>query len=297
MGDRAAAPAGATESTFDLASGRIAALSWGDPEAPPLVAIHGWLDNAASFNAIAPLLSERFHVLALDLPGHGHSAHRPAGESYELLDYVRDLALLVEGQLAQPVTLVGHSLGGIVASLLAASRPGWVDQLIMIDSLGPMVGEPEAFPGQLGKALERMVNGSRGEPPSYASLDEAVQARMGGRIPLTREAAAHIVPRNLHDQGPPWQWRTDPRLRYPSMHKLEEAEVQACLKAIECRALVVRASQGLLAYAQDMTGRRLGLMSRETLLEFEGGHHCHLDGDCSQLASACLEWLEPNRPD
>jgi len=275
----------------------MAALSWGDPDAPPLIAVHGWLDNAASFNAIAPMLAEHFHVLAVDLPGHGHSHHRPAGESYELLDYARDLAFLVEGQIGQPVSLVGHSLGGIVAGLYAASRPQWVQRLIMIDSLGPMVGEPEAFPGQLGKALERMVNGSRGEPPSYSTLDEAIQARMGGRIPLSREAAEQIVPRNLNPQGPPWQWRTDPRLRYPSMHKLEEAEVQACLKAVECPALVVLASHGLLSYASGMTEQRLGLMPGETVLKTEGGHHCHLDGNCRELVSACLEWLEQNRPE
>lgn len=297
MGDYAGAPEGATESTFDLPSGRIAALSWGDPSAPPLIAIHGWLDNAASFNAVAPELAEHFHVLALDLPGHGHSDHRPEGESYELLDYVRDLAFLVEGRMARPVSLLGHSLGGIVAALFAASRPAWVQRLIMIDSLGPMVGEPAEFPGQLGKALARMVNGSRGESPRYESLDEAIQARMGGRIPLTREAAEHIVPRNLRAQGPPWQWRTDPRLRYPSMHKLEEPEVQACLQAIECPTLVVRASQGLLAYARDLMEPRLGLIPGETLHETEGGHHCHLDGNRRQLVSAWIEWLEQNRPE
>ena len=55
---------------------RIAAREWGDPEGEPVLAIHGWLDNAASFDTLAPLLAE-LHLVALDLPGHGRSQHRP----------------------------------------------------------------------------------------------------------------------------------------------------------------------------------------------------------------------------
>ena len=70
---------GARELTLDLPHLRLAARAWGDPSLPPLLALHGWLDNAASFDRLAPLLCEHFHIVALDLPGHGRSGHRPAG--------------------------------------------------------------------------------------------------------------------------------------------------------------------------------------------------------------------------
>lgn len=57
--------------------GELSALQWGQPDAPPLLALHGWLDNAASFARLAPLLAKHRRAIALDMPGHGHSAHLP----------------------------------------------------------------------------------------------------------------------------------------------------------------------------------------------------------------------------
>ena len=60
-----------------LAGGRLAALAWGEPSAPTWLALHGWLDNAASFSRLAPLLCTRLgvRIVALDFSGHGHSLH------------------------------------------------------------------------------------------------------------------------------------------------------------------------------------------------------------------------------
>jgi len=70
------------ELELELPHLRLAAQVWGDPLLPRLLALHGWLDNAASFDRLAPLLCEHFHIVALDLPGHGRSGHRPPGTWY-----------------------------------------------------------------------------------------------------------------------------------------------------------------------------------------------------------------------
>ena len=74
---------------LSLAQGRLAALSWGRADAPTWLALHGWLDNAASFTRLAPLLVEALdiRIVALDFRGHGHSAHAPQGGDYALCDY------------------------------------------------------------------------------------------------------------------------------------------------------------------------------------------------------------------
>jgi len=79
-----------TEMTFTIPNRKIAALSNGQTGKPLLLMVHGWLDNSASFTKLIPLLNE-FHVIAIDLPGHGKSSHRSADAHYHLLDYVHDL--------------------------------------------------------------------------------------------------------------------------------------------------------------------------------------------------------------
>ncbi len=69
----------ARELSLELPHLRLAAQAWGDPQLPRLLALHGWLDNAASFDRLAPLLCGHFHIVAIDLPGHGRSGHRPPG--------------------------------------------------------------------------------------------------------------------------------------------------------------------------------------------------------------------------
>ncbi|HJU38804.1 MAG TPA: alpha/beta fold hydrolase, partial [Tahibacter sp.] len=139
------------EIALELPHLTLAALAWGDPALPPLLAVHGWLDNAASFSALAPLLAARFHVVAIDLPGHGRSAHRAPGTWYHYVDYLGDLAGAVAALGWQRFTLLGHSLGGAVASAYAAAHPERVGRLLLVESLGPLTQAPEAALEQLRK--------------------------------------------------------------------------------------------------------------------------------------------------
>src|SRR5690554_4922181 len=100
-------------------SGRLALKVWGEPEAPPVLALHGWMDNAATFDALAPQL-RGLRLIAPDLPGHGLSAHRPPAADYSIWSYVADL-LAISGALSLPrFRLLGHSMGGSIATLFAA---------------------------------------------------------------------------------------------------------------------------------------------------------------------------------
>jgi pimeloyl-ACP methyl ester carboxylesterase len=101
----------------------LAALSWGEPDAPPLVMLHGWLDNAASFALLAPHLAERFHVIALDLPGHGSSQHFPENMIYQHVDYARTVLAAVDALALPRFHLLGHSLGAGVATMVAIAAP------------------------------------------------------------------------------------------------------------------------------------------------------------------------------
>ncbi|MEO5830348.1 MAG: alpha/beta fold hydrolase, partial [Rhodanobacter sp.] len=124
--------------TVTLPQLSLQAQLWGDASLPPLLALHGWLDNAGSFARLAPLLTGRHHVIALELPGHGHSEHLSAGSNYHFLDYVRDVLAVADALRLERFALLGHSLGAGVASLVAAAIPQRISQLFLIEGLGPL---------------------------------------------------------------------------------------------------------------------------------------------------------------
>ena len=100
----------------------MAAHLYGPEDGQPVIALHGWLDNAATFSRLAPLLPG-LRILALDFAGHGYSAHRPAGGSYLLWDNVLDVLLVAQAMGWERFSLLGHSMGAIVSVLLAAAMP------------------------------------------------------------------------------------------------------------------------------------------------------------------------------
>src|SRR5690349_15211801 len=131
-------PTRAGELAIGLPHLTLAARAWGDPRLPKLLALHGWLDNAATFDLLAPLLCEHFHIVAIDFPGHGRSGWRPAGTWYHYVDYLNDVLAAADALEWPRFGLLGHSLGGAVASALAAACPERIELLLLIEALGPL---------------------------------------------------------------------------------------------------------------------------------------------------------------
>ena len=118
---------------FDRGGRDLAALRYGTRGGTRVLALHGWLDNAMSFAPLAAQLPE-LDLVALDLPGHGHSAHRPPRTWYHYIDYLDDALLALDALGWDRCVLLGHSLGGAVASVLAAARPERVEGLLLIEA-------------------------------------------------------------------------------------------------------------------------------------------------------------------
>ncbi|MEC7816956.1 MAG: alpha/beta hydrolase [Pseudomonadota bacterium] len=287
---------GGQECRWPLSAITLAGIHWPakpeSEEAVPVVMLHGWLDNAMTFARLAPELSRLAPVYALDMAGHGHSGHRPDGYAYWLMDYVADLAEWLETHMApdgRPVDLVGHSLGGIVCALLAAAFPEKVRRLVMIDSLGALSRSVDQTIPQLRKALKKRLSGSS-PAATYPDVVTASRVREGGLSPLSAEAAALLVPRNMRSTGSGQVWRTDARLRHPACLMMTEEQVRASLAAISTPALFVKASEGLLARQSLLTERAELVPGLETIT-VPGGHHCHLDGDPQPVIDAIKRFL------
>jgi esterase len=143
---------------------RLHYLDWGSPEKPPLVLLHGIARHAHSFDHIAPHFARNYHVLAIDMRGHGDSAWDPEGD-YLVEDHVRDLEDLVAQLGLRGITLLGNSTGGRVAQVFAGLHPNLVAKLV-VEDVGP------ERPEDIASGFARRV---RQEADGWASEDELVR--------------------------------------------------------------------------------------------------------------------------
>lgn len=261
----------------------LAAHCYGPPQGRPVLALHGWLDNAMTFARLAPKLSG-LRIVALDFAGHGHSGHRTEGASYQLWDYALD-ALLVAEQLGwQRFSLLGHSLGAIVSVLLAGALPDKIERIALIDGLIPYTGEAEDAPQKLGEALLAQIALRDKRKPVYRTTDQAVEVRMHGVGKVSREAAELLAVRGLEPIPGGYTWRTDARLTLPSPLRLTQAHALSFLRHIACPACLILAEQGMLVHERQFQDLLPSLAFETHILP--GGHHLHLDDDAGAVSTA-----------
>lgn len=289
------APAGGSPLELSLPGGRVGALRWGRAGARPVLAVHGWLDNAASFDFLAPRLCPTMDLdlVAIDLPGHGHShwserGYAPATQAGVLLQVLDALGW-------QQADLIGHSLGATLATLLAAAVPERVRSLCCVDALGGPAARLEDCVPRLRRHLLASLVRPRPEPRSLDSLEQGIAARQRANG-LGHAAATALVRRGMHLHEGRWHWRTDPALTLPSAFYLEETQVQAVLAALQVPTLVVLAKGGPLLQSPQTLARRLAcLPAQATVIDLEGGHHLHME-QAGALAPHVLDLLTGTQP-
>lgn len=265
---------------------------WGRPGGRPLVLLHGARDCAATFRFVVAALRGDWDVAAPDWRGHGHSGRAPGG--YWTHDFLADLEALLDGLgLREPVDVVGHSLGGNVATLYAGLRPDRVRRLVSIDGLGP---SPRRLPVDVGRMLVGWLDGlAAPDRRGYASLEE-VAARLRAANPrLGAERAALLaeVSAECCADGR-WRWLFDPAFRHslPTLHRLEEwAEIWS---RITCPVLWIGSSdtQGDAPSCDEATvAARLALLPQADFVRLaDTGHNIHHDRP-EEVASLVEEFL------
>ncbi len=262
----------------------VAAHLYGPEVGRPVIALHGWLDNAATFSRLAPLLNG-VRIVALDLPGHGHSDHRPAGAAYNIWDYAHDVLQTAEQFGWKRFSLLGHSMGAIVSVLLAGAVPDRIERLALIDGVIPFTGEADTAPQKLGEALQALLAVENKRKPVYASFEQAVAARMKGVGAVSHDAAERLAMRGLMPVPGGYTWRTDARLMLPSPMRLSRAHALAFVNRVECPVSLVLAEQGLMNRPAMLELTESLTFSRHRL---PGGHHLHLDDQPGAEAVAAV---------
>ena len=262
------------EVEFPLRNITLRGLGFGDPSNPLIVALHGWLDNAATFEPLAGYLTD-FYLVALDLAGHGKSDHRSKDAHYHLVDFVYDVHEVVESQGWSDFILLGHSMGGIIGSMYTSCFPEKVSKYITIESLGPFTKDSESSPTQLRESIESRLAGaaSTGKHPSNKQSVIRARAIAGG---FSDDCATILVERNLTEVNGQLEFTTDRRLRTFSSLRITEDQAQAFLEAITCPTIVIIADNGY-EIVKKMAELRKNWIKQVKLLQSPGSHHPQLD--------------------
>ncbi|WP_374603431.1 alpha/beta fold hydrolase [Arenimonas sp.] len=276
------------EVTLDTARGPLAALRGGDPSGPKLLCLHGWLDNAASFVPLAPHLAG-FDWVAPDLPGHGASAHRAPGYDYAFADWLHDVLDAMDALGWARADLLGHSMGGAIACVLAAAVPARVRRLALVEALGPVAGDPAKAGERLRDAVAARRDKPARAPRVLPDVDTAVAARLVASR-MSPEAARLIVQRNLREVEGGYAWRSDPRLTWPGHVRMDENTIQAMLRAIEAPVRVVAADPAPPYFPPEVRQARLACLREASVVVLPGSHHLHMEQPAA-VADALLDFL------
>lgn len=258
----------------------IEALAWGPEGGVPVLALHGWLDNAASFEILAPLLSG-CRVVAPDLTGHGLSDHRSPDATYQIWDDIPQLLGLLDRLGWDKCVLLGHSRGGIIATLLAAAMPERVSALVTLDGLTTSPVADSDFVRQLHDFLtNRKRHGARSERV-FPTREDFIERRSHYGVPA--DIAARLSVRALEETDGGYRLRADPRLYGASAVKLNEGQIAAVLRGLAVPVLCVWASRGLLLRTElaSVPERAKELVTDLSVATVEGHHHFHMETDAA----------------
>lgn len=238
----------------------------------PVLALHGWLDNANSFVPMAEYLHD-CDLVAIDFPGHGLSDSRPPGVHYHFDDYVFDILAALDALGWHSAHLLGHSLGGAVSTLAAAAAPDRVRTLALIEGLGPISAPADSTAAGWRKAVEKSTTRPR---RIHGERSAAIAARVRGSD-LTAESAGLLAERGLVEVEGGWQWRHDLRLTWPSAHRYTEPQVINLLSAIEAPVVNIHSDPptGILVHRRYQL-RLAALRNTRGKLACPGGHHLHM---------------------
>jgi len=292
------------ENNYRLSWGQLATLETpGLPSAPVLVALHGWLDNAASFIPLMESLPE-YKWIAVDLAGHGHSNSRPGGNLRHLLSYMQDLWELIALLGHEQINLVGHSLGTGIAGVIAATQPSQVNKLVLIDGMGPFSIDPEqlistmsdGFSDHQSYTVRKELSGG-----FFSNSDQAIEHLCKRRnwppsdstdsAESSHRAIELIAQRQLKQVGDQFQWAYDQQLKIKSALPFNHEQANAIYENVMAQTLIFRFSEGPMHDTKIPWQQRLDALKQKELIDLEGNHHLHMFAP-EQLEAKIRDFIE-----
>ena len=277
-------------SELDGREGRIALTHWGPQDPSPILLLHGWMDCGAGWQLLADQLPDDWPLVAIDWPGYGRSARR--AERYWFADHVAELDWLV-GVLSpdRPARLIGHSMGGTVASIYAGVRPARVAWLANLEGFGMPELPHEKFPGYFESWLDALK-----APPvarCYPNLELLAQAlqRANPRLPLSNARYLARAWTRPVDGG--FEILADPLQQLPTPIRYTRTDLEACWARVRAPLLLLYGAESdymQRAIGPDALNRLRSLMPSMRAGSIAGAGHLLPHEQPVQVAHALVQF-------
>jgi len=270
------------ERSFQNKGLNFAAKEWGRSGYPPVIALHGWLDNANTFDCLLPHM-ENLHVIALDLAGHGRSDFRSQDSGYDIWHDIGDVMAVADQMGWEQFGLIGHSRGAIICGLVAGTFPERISQVAMIDGYMPLPEDGHNTAKHIARAIYENKRYGAASPTGFQDYDRAVQARVNGFVPLQLEAATILAERGVIESEGLFYWRNDQRLKAASMVKFGVDQLKSFLSAIIAPTVLIQAENS--AFSPDKAqAEALTWVPQMQIKKLAGSHHLHLEEGAAEVA-------------
>ena len=248
---------------------------WGNPDGPPLILLHGFLDQGRSFRFLGPELTEDYRLIAPDHRGHGRSSHLGKGATYYFPDYILDLDALITHLGLHDAFIAGHSMGASIGLYFAGAFPERVRALLLLDGIGPTAEDPAKSAKRMRdwvKAVRRTEKASSGGLDSLDDVADRI-ARMSPRASRDRLLSIADDAAERGEDGR-YRFRHDSVHRVPSARHFDVERFEAFLTAIQCPTLVAWGEK--TPFKPPDSAQRVQLLAEHTEVRVEGaGHNLH----------------------
>lgn len=260
---------------------RLHYVDWGNAGAPPLLMVHGGRDHCRNWDWAAQALRDDYHVIAPDLRGHGDSQWMVGG-TYTIADYVYDIAQLLHQTKLTPVTIISHSLGGMISLRYAGVYPESVDKLVAIEGLG---FSPKILAKRAKLTAEQRVRewvdslrGLSGRGPRrYPNLEEAVRRMQDENPHLSPQQARHLTIHGVsQNEDGTYSWKFDNYVRAFPPYDMAAGDIHALWSNITCPTLLIRGAESWASDPEE-DGRAQHFRNAQFVSVEKAGHWVHHD--------------------
>ncbi|XP_040893029.1 serine hydrolase-like protein isoform X2 [Toxotes jaculatrix] len=275
-----------SELSIPVLWGEIRGEVWGPDHGRPVLCLHGWADNCGTFNSLIPLLPKECRYVAVDLPGHGRSSHRPPGVFYSFPTYVADVRRVVDGLQWTKFSIVGHSMGGNVAAMFSALYPEMVDALVLLDAYGFLPADPKEVFKVMKQGMDDMIQFEKktGERKRVYTYEKAVE-RLSAANPSLSEQSLHILlERGLVQVEGGVEFSRDLRINFKNVVRIPLEQSLEMQLRIQASVLVILADKGFGAtFPESDHQKRISALLQgyrdrnHTVVTVTGNHHVHLN--------------------